>query len=259
MCCQYQLPMIFNGESCTFKANSISCIQYQLPHTSSILISILASQDQLPNSQTHTHNDTTNTVLKFYEVRCDCEYAFCWKCAEEDAHSPLDCETVGKWVLKNTAEAENTTWILAYTKPCPQCKKSIEKNAGCMHMSCRCGHQFCWLCLGPWSRHDGTACNRFREVGKVSKREQQRELAKKSIERYTHYYERWAANEKSRKQALSDLHMNQTRIQALCMDDGQKVNALQFIIKAWLQIVDCRRVLKWTYAYWILHTRRRSS
>ncbi|KAD4888213.1 hypothetical protein E3N88_20286 [Mikania micrantha] len=78
-----------------------------------------------------------------YDVSCFCKYGFCWKCME-DAHRPLDCETVAKWVLKNNAEAENTNWILAYTKPCPKCKRSIEKNHGCMHMTCRppCGYDF---------------------------------------------------------------------------------------------------------------------
>ncbi|KAK9067022.1 hypothetical protein SSX86_014346 [Deinandra increscens subsp. villosa] len=187
-----------------------------------------------------------------YDVSCFCKYGFCWKCME-DAHRPLDCETVAKWVLKNSAEAENTNWILAYTKPCPKCKRSIEKNHGCMHMTCRqpCGYEFCWLCLGPYRGHDVRACNGYTQVGgQVPESERQRELAKKAIERYTHYYERWAANEKSRKQAISDLHKIETAdLKTLSVNYCQPETQLQFIIDAWLQIVECRRVLKWTYAY----------
>ena len=40
----------------------------------------------------------------------------------------VDCETVKKWILKNSAESENLNWILANTKPCPKCKRPIEKN-----------------------------------------------------------------------------------------------------------------------------------
>lgn len=40
------------------------------------------------------------------------------------------------WIRKNSAESENLNWILANTKPCPKCKRPIEKNQGCMHMSC---------------------------------------------------------------------------------------------------------------------------
>ena len=28
----------------------------------------------------------------------------------EDIHRPVDCETVAKWMLKNSAESENMTW-----------------------------------------------------------------------------------------------------------------------------------------------------
>lgn len=37
------------------------------------------------------------------------------------------------------------------TKPCPRCHAPIEKNEGCLHMTCtRCTHEFYWCCLRPW-------------------------------------------------------------------------------------------------------------
>jgi ariadne-1 len=44
-------------------------------------------------------------------VNCRCCYSFCWNCAEE-AHRPVDCDTVSKWVLKNSAESENMNWYV---------------------------------------------------------------------------------------------------------------------------------------------------
>lgn len=33
------------------------------------------------------------------------------QCAEE-AHRPVDCDTVSKWILKNSAESENMNWYV---------------------------------------------------------------------------------------------------------------------------------------------------
>ncbi|KAL3523288.1 hypothetical protein ACH5RR_016122 [Cinchona calisaya] len=194
-----------------------------------------------------------------YDVTCRCSYSFCWNCTEE-AHRPVDCETVAKWILKNSAESENMNWILANSKPCPKCKRPIEKNQGCMHITCTppCKYEFCWLCLGAWSDHGEKtggfyACNRYeaaKQDGVFDEAEKRREMAKNSLERYTHYYERWATNQSSRQKALADLHqMQAVHLEKLSDIQRQPESQLKFIIEAWLQIVECRRVLKWTYAY----------
>ena len=161
----------------------------------------------------------------------------------------MDCDTVSKWILKNSAESENTNWILAYTKPCPKCKRPIENNLGCMHMTCTqpCRFEFCWLCLGSWRDHRN--CNGY-GTAIQDETEKRREMAKKSLEKYTHYYERWASNNSSRQKAIADLHQMQTvHMEKLSDTQCQPESQLKFITEAWLQIVECRRVLKWTYAY----------
>lgn len=194
-----------------------------------------------------------------YDVTCRCSYSFCWNCTEE-AHRPVDCGTVAKWILKNSAESENMNWILANSKPCPKCKRPIEKNQGCMHITCTppCKFEFCWLCLGAWSDHGERtggfyACNRYeaaKQEGVYDEAEKRREMAKNSLERYTHYYERWATNQSSRQKALADLQqMQNVHLEKLSDKQCQPESQLKFIIEAWLQIVECRRVLKWTYAY----------
>eukprot|EP00257_Ricinus_communis_P023472 XP_015583466.1 probable E3 ubiquitin-protein ligase ARI7 [Ricinus communis] len=194
-----------------------------------------------------------------FDVSCLCSYSFCWNCTEE-AHRPVDCGTVAKWILKNSAESENMNWILANSKPCPKCKRPIEKNQGCMHMTCTppCKFEFCWLCLGAWSDHGERtggfyACNRYeaaKQEGAYDEAERRREMAKNSLERYTHYYERWASNQLSRQKALADLQqMQNVHLERLSDIQCTPESQLKFITDAWLQIVECRRVLKWTYAY----------
>ncbi|KAI3958366.1 hypothetical protein MKW98_011054 [Papaver atlanticum] len=168
------------------------------------------------------------------DVTCKCTYSFCWS---------------SQWNLKNSNESENLTWILANSKPCPKCQRPIEKNHGCMHMSCLkpCRHQFCWLCLGPWSEH-GTKtggnyrCNQYNKAmqeGAYDEEKNKREMAKKYIEKY------------SMVQAVEDLKkMQSLHLNNLSIKLGESGSQLEVMISdAWLQIIECRRVLKWTYAY----------
>ncbi|KAL1810661.1 hypothetical protein DCAR_0622749 [Daucus carota subsp. sativus] len=188
-----------------------------------------------------------------YDVVCGCGYCFCCNCGE-DGHRPVDCETVAKWVEKNNAESENTTWILVYTKPCPKCRRPIEKNDGCMHMTCRkpCGYSFCWVCLDDWGKHAYNSCNSYagRVVKENNDEERVKQRARISLERYTHYFERWAANNKSMKKSFADLQrMRDENHDVLLAKHAQSSSQLKFVLDAWTQIVECRRVLKWTYAY----------
>ncbi|XP_026443031.1 probable E3 ubiquitin-protein ligase ARI7 [Papaver somniferum] len=191
-----------------------------------------------------------------FDVVCGSDHSFCWNCLD-DAHRPVDCDTVHKWAVKNTAESENVTWILANSKSCPKCKKPIQKNKGCMHMRCHCNFEFCWLCLGDWSTHgDKTggfyACNIY-EKAKLEgryKEEDKLKEAKDYLDRYTFYYERFAENQKSRLKAAGSLQKTISSDFAN-LSDRYRLTAsnLQVIIDAWQQIIECRRVLKWTYAY----------
>jgi ariadne-1 len=102
----------------------------------------------------------------FKDVNCLCGNSFCFACGNE-LHKPCSCEVLKKWSLKNESESENVTWILANTKACPGCKKLIEKNQGCNHMTCsQCKYEFCWLCMVEWKAHDGSSfkCNKFEEA-----------------------------------------------------------------------------------------------
>ena len=64
----------------------------------------------------------------------------------------------------------NFDWIEKNSKPCPQCKVNIEKNKGCMHMTCRnCKHEFCWICLQNWKNHSADECNTFKPSLQVRK------------------------------------------------------------------------------------------
>ncbi|KAI3880485.1 hypothetical protein MKX03_001693 [Papaver bracteatum] len=192
-----------------------------------------------------------------FDVVCGSDHSFCWNCLD-DAHRPVDCDTVHKWAVQNTAESENVTWILANSKNCPSCKKPIQKNEGCMHMACRCGFHFCWLCLGDWKNHGERtggfyACNVYEKAkseGRYKEEDKLKKEAKDYLDRYTFHYERFAENQKSRLKAVESLQKMQSEDLAKLLDRyAESELSLEFITDAWLQIIECRRVLKWTYAY----------
>ena len=67
---------------------------------------------------------------------------------------------------QNCEEAMNSEFnkyvLRVEVKECPKCKSKIEKNLGCNHMICsRCHHEFCWICLGQYSRHHDAIYNLF--------------------------------------------------------------------------------------------------
>lgn len=196
------------------------------------------------------------------DVICNCGASFCFNCKEE-AHRPVQCDTVKKWITKNSAESENLNWIMANTKPCPKCHRPIEKNQGCMHMTCsQCRFEFCWLCSGAWAEHGERtggyyACNRYdsaKRKGDYDDETKRRENAKQSLERYMHYYERWDAHERARQAARESKEaISQTEMERLSDLSKTPTSQLRYIPDAWDQIIECRRILKWTYAYGYYH------
>lgn len=208
------------------------------------------------------------------DVQCSaCLEAFCWSCGAE-AHRPLPCATVAAWLLKTSAESENLNWILANTKPCPKCRRPIEKTSGCMHMTCQppCRHEFCWLCGGAWKEHSERtggyySCNKFEEErrksaggapdggrspasSQLAAAERRRADAKSSLERYLHYYERWAAYGQAHRKAVADLAaLRSHKLEALGAAQRTPVSQLRFVADAAEQLVDGLRVLRWTYAF----------
>jgi len=70
------------------------------------------------------------------------------------------CCSVGKEV------GDGMVTLNPSTKMCSKCFSHIEKNGGCNHMTCKCGHQFCWLCgliytSDHFTEGNPTGCKQF--------------------------------------------------------------------------------------------------
>eukprot|EP00397_Hematodinium_sp_SG-2012_P006041 GEMP01006067.1.p1 GENE.GEMP01006067.1~~GEMP01006067.1.p1 ORF type:complete len:1099 (+),score=270.69 GEMP01006067.1:108-3404(+) len=84
-------------------------------------------------------------------VECErCNARNCAQC-DDQCHWPLPCGDVADMVGYSNAVVECTNGysagkdqIVAVTRSCPHCKRAMEKNAGCNHITCKCGKYFKW-------------------------------------------------------------------------------------------------------------------
>lgn len=191
------------------------------------------------------------------DVVCECGMKFCFRCGSE-AHQPVDCVMLEKWLEKCNNESETANWILANTKKCPKCSVRIEKNQGCNHMTCRnsgCRYEFCWICMGSWEEHGPKTggfytCNRYDPKDTGTKSEGKRDKAaeaKRELDRYLHYYRRYAGHDEAGRFATKLRSKTRSRIRAIQeKSSGEWVDA-EFLASAAEVVIECRRVLKYTY------------
>jgi len=188
-------------------------------------------------------------------VKCtECGALFCFKCGEE-AHAPTTCKWLAMWRAKCSNESETANWILVNTKTCPKCATRIEKNQGCNHMQCKvCKFDFCWVCMGSWTDHGNTTggyynCNRFKTSETAVAKDDKAGQARRELERYLHYYERFSTHENSGKFAAGQRQMAETRMVEMQAENALGWVDVQFLLQAVEQLIDCRRVLKNTYIH----------
>jgi len=199
-----------------------------------------------------------------------CGKFFCTGC-NEDGHRPAPCATAEKW--RGKEDELNQQYIYANTRACPRCKIRIEKNDGCMHMTCKrkyggCGHNFCWLCKGDWSEHgaativpgDGRtyhySCNIYvqsQAAGKLTFEQRLARKAKEDLKRYSFHADRFNAQIEfigKAKETFENLHKRFKKItreykgEPNTMDPSELKPYLEPAIET---VIDCRRVLMWTY------------
>ncbi|PBP22023.1 ring finger protein [Diplocarpon rosae] len=68
-------------------------------------------------------------------------------------HEGFTCEEFdGDESQVERLEADEATAKLLFenSKVCPSCNQGVTKNAGCDHLECRCGKEWCFICLAPW-------------------------------------------------------------------------------------------------------------
>ncbi|KAA8540579.1 hypothetical protein F0562_024502 [Nyssa sinensis] len=123
---------------------------------------ILASQKMycpFRNCSAMLVNDSVEVIR---ESECPmCRRLFCAQC-EVPWHSGVDCEEFQRLNDDERGREDLMVRELARDKHwtrCPNCRFFVEKTQGCLHMTCRCGFQFCYQCGATWSQTHGS-CQR---------------------------------------------------------------------------------------------------
>ncbi|KAH8195257.1 hypothetical protein TruAng_010581 [Truncatella angustata] len=76
-------------------------------------------------------------------------------CAQHNLpwHKGETCEEFDKRNRKQRkGERASEKKVKDITKPCPQCQKDVYKFSGCDHITCVCGHEWCYICLETYYR-----------------------------------------------------------------------------------------------------------
>ncbi|KAK3021462.1 hypothetical protein RJ639_047634, partial [Escallonia herrerae] len=93
---------------------------------------------------------------KLYCPFQDCSVVLCrvpW-------HSEFKCKEFQKLNAKRRKSGREEVMVDRLAKKkrwrrCPRCKTFVEKIDGCLHITCRCKHDFCYKCGSKWSAYHG--------------------------------------------------------------------------------------------------------
>lgn len=185
------------------------------------------------------------------DAMCNCLTIMCMRC-KKAGHEPISCENNKSWGVSlqelngEIDKRMSDIWIKKNTKKCPECDSDIQKNGGCMHMTCKnCRYEFCWLCLKKWINHDSFySCNKFKPKAASTKNE---EDDIEYLERLKFYMKRYEDHNDACEQIYENLKKLCIKLNRRSGTYISKFNnfvmpgSLDFYIEAYSSVLFCRR------------------
>ncbi|XP_066451529.1 cullin-9 isoform X2 [Eleutherodactylus coqui] len=169
-----------------------------------------------------------------------CSWMSCFNCSFPEAHYPASCSHMSQWMDDGgfyegmTLEAQSKHLTKLISKHCPSCQAPIEKNEGCLHMTCaKCNHGFCWRCLKPWKPTHKDYYNCSAMVSKAARQEK----------RFQDYNERCTFQHQSEDFAVS------LRNRLCVLDEEPPLRTLSLLISACRVLEMSRKVLGYSCVY----------
>jgi hypothetical protein len=87
-------------------------------------------------------------------ARCNCGTETCRHCRTA-SHAGRGC------IADTATEQVRALAAVVGWKTCPACGTMVERRDGCLHMSCRCGAEFCYRCAGYWRDCESRCAGRY--------------------------------------------------------------------------------------------------
>ncbi|XP_063774820.1 cullin-9 isoform X2 [Pseudophryne corroboree] len=169
-----------------------------------------------------------------------CSWLSCFNCSFPEAHYPASCSHMSQWMDDGgfyegmTVEAQSKHLTKLISKHCPSCQAPIEKNEGCLHMTCaKCNHGFCWRCLKPWKPTHKDYYNCSAMVSKAARQEK----------RFQDYNEKCTFQHQAKDFAIS------LKNRLCVLNEEPPLRSLTFVISACKVLEMSRKVLGYSCVY----------
>ncbi|CAH2073471.1 unnamed protein product [Thlaspi arvense] len=175
-----------------------------------------------------------------FGVVCLCGHTFCWSCQLE-SHRPVTCNNASLWCSDLLDRSKTRLWIARNTKRCPTCSSLVQRNRDpyLRFVICTCSHRFCYRCLRSELEHYGVW--NCAEVSVPPAR---------SDDALTQHVTLWEASQAAMQKSKQDLEaIEQDSIPKLTGNCGLGEQEFRALREAWMLIVQCRLVLKWSYVF----------
>jgi ariadne-1 len=113
--------------------------------------------------------------------------------------------------------------------------------SGCLYLRCKCGSNWCWHCGKVADEtHHVYECNRPEVKGAGDPASEQN--------RYLFHFERFHLQLESSKTATKQIVVAQGKVDQLIDEQGMHSQQATFVREATELVVECRRMLAWSYA-----------
>uniref|UniRef100_A0A4W5P5S2 Cullin 9 n=1 Tax=Hucho hucho TaxID=62062 RepID=A0A4W5P5S2_9TELE len=169
-----------------------------------------------------------------------CCWSSCFSCNFPEAHYPASCSHMSQWIDDGgyyegmTMEAQSKHLAKLISKRCPSCQAQIEKNEGCLHMTCaKCNHGFCWRCLKPWKPTHNDYFNCSAMVSKAARQEK----------KFQDYNERCTFHNQAKDFAIN----LESKVSSI--NEALQMKSLTFVIDACKVLAQAHKVLAYSCVY----------